>query len=403
MVTECVPASDPASPWVLSEIVGAQVAWWQLGFGARRAVFRLARAGRVHPDPHRWATATAWAGQLLEAPWWWRLFRSSAAAVLLWVVIATLYRILADRTPALALAYGAAVVFPLTAGWSWAQARRAGRIRALAPEAAGRAALAGWARVARWLRLPVALFSVLLGVTAVTQVVREEWAAIHGCPAEHRLDPVVRDWWLAHGGSSNVRCPTGPSRATASGVRYTPWQDRSVVYAAPALGPMRIPESIFTTWLAHGGPAGRLGQPVDFPHADQGVPFLNFQRGAVTAPPGTAAHVEPGRYRLGRTGLTACHHRDRPCLTELSSTPGSIRLGWQYGPADAFNVLWWTSGQPGTHQVEVAGYRFALAAPRPGAVYGFAVQACDKRLFARSECTSYTAEATVVVPVGNVR
>jgi hypothetical protein len=42
---------------VLAEILGAQIAWWQLGFAARRGVLRAARRGVRFPDPDVWQVA----------------------------------------------------------------------------------------------------------------------------------------------------------------------------------------------------------------------------------------------------------------------------------------------------------------------------------------------------------
>jgi hypothetical protein len=53
------------------------------------------------------------------------------------------------------------------------------------------------------------------------------------------------------------------------------------------------------------------------------------------------------------------------------------------------------AGRPGSVSTEIAGYRFTLPDPVPGARYGFAVEACDKRFLARSVCTPFSGVVNV--------
>ncbi|HWO60734.1 MAG TPA: hypothetical protein VNO31_11955, partial [Umezawaea sp.] len=384
---------------VLAEILGAQVAWWQLGFAVRRSVLRAARRGTRFPEPDVWRVAAGWAGQWLAAPRWWRLLCGTGMTVLAAVCFAALASGLAEVDGLAALSVAAAGGVPLATGWASWQARRARSLVRLDP-VTGRPP----ERLSpRGLTIR-ALATLLAAVTAAATLVvaaaheRSSWPE---CP-RFTVDPPVLDWWERN----RLGCPAGDTLVDAAGLRYTPWTTTerftgrgldNVVYVAPE-GPLLLPTDIFAVWAASGGPSGALGQPVSGAANDL-VSYMNFRGGAVVAHNGGIPKVHVGQeYSDSRAPDSACVPHDRPCVTDAYADAAGIHLGWHHGAADAFNVAWWPRGEPGLRaEREVAGYGFTLSDPRPSTVYVLEVAACHKQFLRRSQCTWQSAPVTVGV------
>lgn len=384
---------------MLAEILGAQIAWWQLGFGVRREVLRAARRGTRFPEPDVWRVAVGWAGQWLAAPRWWRLLFGTGVTVLAMVCFAALASGLAEVDELTALSVATAGGVPLATAWASWQARRARSLVRLDPDAGSTPERLS----SRGLTVR-ALATLLTAVTAAATLVvaaaheRSSWPK---CP-RFTVDPPVLDWWRR----DPAGCPAGDTLVGAAGLRYTPWTTTerftgreldNVVYVAPE-GPLLLPTAIFAVWAASGGPSGELGQPVGGATNDL-VAYMNFRGGAVVAHTGGIPKVHLGQeYSHSRAPDSACVPHDRPCVTEAYADAAGIHLGWHHGMADAFNVAWWPRGEPELMAGrEVAGYEFTLPDPRPSTVYVLEVSACHKRFLRRSLCTWQSDPVTVGV------
>jgi hypothetical protein len=383
---------------VLAEILGTQIAWWQLGFAARRGVLRAARRGARLPDQDVWQVAVGWAWQWLAAPRWWRLVRDVGATVLAMTCLGALVSVLAETDGLVTLAGAAVVCLPLAVGWGWRQARLARALVALAPESPPRQVPSPRFAV----RALVALLAAGIAATGLTVGIAYEEEFWTECPS-FTVDAPLRDW-RARGGEG---CPAGDTVVGAGGLRYTPWNmperftGRSldyVAYVSPSAVPLVLPAAIFDAWIAEGGPFGRLGPAVDGGSNDL-VAYLNLRGGAIVLPEGAAPYVLWGqRYSGVRDPDSACVPHDRPCVVAAYADGDGIRLRWHYGAADAFNVAWRPLGEKDTGMGrEVTGYEVTLRGLRPSTVYQFDVAACRKRFLRRSVCTWPSAPVTVRV------
>lgn len=383
---------------VLAEILGTQVAWWQLGFAARRGVLRAARRGNRYPDPDVWQVAVGWAWQRLAAPRWWRLVRDLGPPLVAMTCLGALTSVLALVDGLVSLTGAAAVCLPLSTTWGWRQARHARTLVALAPESPPREVPSP--RFA--LRALVYLLAVGTAATTLTAAIAYEEAFWPDCPP-FTIDAPMRDW-MAHGGEG---CPAGDTVVSTAGLRYTPWRmpqrftGRRLDYVAhvpPSGGAIVVPEAVFDAWIAEGGPSGRLGQAIDG-GANDLVAHLNLHGGAIVMPAGEAPRVLIGQRYSGVRDLdSACVPHDRPCVVAAHVDGDGIRLRWQYGAADAFNVSWRPQGQPDAAMGrEVAGYEVTLRGLRPSTVYVLEVAACRKRFLRRSVCTWPSAPVTARV------
>ena len=372
---------------MLAEILGTQFAWWQLGFTARRAVLRAARRGIPFPDPDVRQVAVDWAVRRLAAPRWWRVVRDGGTTVLGMVCLAALANVMAEADGLVALSGAAACCVPLTACWLRRQARHARLLAGMAPgDPPDPVPLRGLVFRA----LVVLLVTGAAAATAVLGVAADR-AARPDCPPFTVDAPVLA--WLARAGEG---CPTGDT-VEAAGLRYTPWTvpDRFtgrrvayVAYVPPGSGALLLTTTVFTAWRAAGGPSGRLGEPIDAGASDL-VAYANFHAGTIVQPAGRPPAVHMGRY-YDAAGAPddACVPRDRPCVTTAYADAAGAHIGWRYGSADAFNVMWWPRGHTElVTQREVAGYDLTLTGLRPSTVYVVEVAACRKRFLRRSECT----------------
>ncbi|MFD9735234.1 hypothetical protein [Umezawaea sp. NPDC059074] len=382
---------------VVAEILGAQIAWWQLGFALRRAVLRAARRGTRFPEPDVWHVAVAWAGQWLAAPRWWRLLRGVGATVLAMVCFAALTSGLAGVDELVALSGAVTAGVPLAAGWAWREARRARSLVRLAadppPERASSRSVA--------VRALITLFTAGAAATTLLVANAHERSSWPECPS-FTIDAAVRDWWAR----DRLGCPTGDTLVGVAGLRYTPWTSAErftgraladVVYLAPS-GPLMLPRDIFLVWATAGGPSGLLGQPVDAVRNDL-VSFVNFRGGSVVANAEGTPTLHIGQSQsASRAPDSACAPHDRPCVTAAFADADGIHLAWQFGTADAFNVAWWPRGEPELAAArEVAGYEVTLPDLRPSTEYVLEVAACRKQFLRRSLCTWQSPPVTVRV------
>lgn len=384
-------------PRLLSELVDAQIAWWQLGFAARRTVLRSARRRVPCPDPDIWALAVAWADQVLAAPRWWRVIRVVGATVLAVVGLAGLANVMAGVSDLVALSGTATVWLPLAGWWTWRQARDARIVVRLDPHR--ELALVSQSR---WLvRAVVLMIAVGSATGGLVYAVKREWSAM-GCPA-FTIDGAVLDRWERSGGRSGMGCPTGDTRVHSTGVRYTPWHRRGadqLVYVTPGRLLVQMPPAVFTSWIAEGGPRGALGEPTESGRIGASE-YMNFIGGTIEMSDGAEPKVRVGQHSVGtRHPDDPCVPHDRPCIILAFTDADGIHLGWQYGAADAFNIAWWPEGSPGAPVVhhEVAGYRFSWPDPRLAASYLVEVQGCIKRFLGRSSCTPTSSR--VIIRVG---
>lgn len=399
-----IEAIDTGSrPRVLAELMGAQVAWWQLGFTTRRAVLGAARRGSRFPERETWDVAVGWAWQLLAAPRWWRAIRGAVVTTTAVLVVAGTVNVMAAVDLPTALSGAATVCLPLGAGWNWRQVRHARAISRLAP--LSRAVPVSRRR----LLMRAAALVIAAGCAAITLtdgVARDRTAAAT-CP-HFVLDAPVGVWWQRDGGQSSVGCPTGDSRVNVLGMRYTPWtsvttgettREDMVVYSGPATGPLAMPLPVFTTWVDTGGPRGALGEATDT-GTDRTTWFVNFQRGSIELVAGRPPQVQIGQHSpVTHDPADPCVPRDRPCITTAYADVAGLHVGWQYGMADAFNIAWLPAGAPDDRAVsrEVAGYRFSWPDPHLAGSYIVWVQACDKHFLARSTCTPFSARVIIRV------
>jgi len=379
---------------VLAGIVGAQIAWWNLGFAVRRAVVREARRGKRFSEPDVWDVSAGWARQWLAAPRWWRLVRSVGVTVLVIVGLTGLAAVLGEVDGITALSGAVTGCLPLAAVWSWRQARVARTIAAqdpglwLGPLAARRLVV----------RAVLALLAAGAAVSATVTAIANERSARYDCPG-FAVDAPVHDWWLRRGGRVGVGCPAADTRSADASVRYTPWTPvvsnqfgwSEVVYASPAQEPITMFAPIFTAWIAAGGPSGVLGQPTDGNVDNATIAYVNFHGGAIVLTADGDPKVQLGQQysRRARDLGSPCAVRDRPCITTAYADADGIHVGWQYGAADAFNIVWKpVSGPPWSdwHR-EVAGFEVTLPDVQPATTYLISIQACEKRFLSRSTCT----------------
>lgn len=383
---------------VLAEILGTQIAWWQLGFAARRGVSRAARRGTCLPDQDVWQVAVGWAWQWLAAPRWWRLVRDVGATVLAMTCIGALVSVLAETDGLVTLTGAAAVCLPLAAGWGWRQARLARALVALAPESPPRQVPSP--RFA--FRALAALLAAATAATGLTLGIVYEEAFWPECPP-YTIEAPVRDW-MANGGEG---CPAGNPAIGAGGLRYAPWrstdrftgrQQDSVAYVSPPGIPFVLPVAIFDAWIDEGGPSGRLGPPIE--NRDEGtLTYANFRGGTIIVPAGGTPRVLIGqRYSDLRDPDSACVPHDRPCIVTAQADGDSILVRWHYRVADAIMVVWWPRGEHDAHVGrEVVGSEVTLRGLRPATVYEVEVFACRKRFLRRSVCTRPSAPVAVRV------
>jgi hypothetical protein len=375
-------------PRELADIVGIQLAWWQAGFGGRRSVLRSARAGARHPDEELAELARVWAGHVLTAPWWWRLARTSAMTAVV-VLVAVAAEVGLQNTTVTAAVMVMSTVFGsilLTGAATWRRTRQA---RAIVPDDLPPATTL---RRIAWFSAVIAGCVALLGVFVNSSA--KDIAIDNSCP-HYPTDSRVA-WAVnprTHGPNG---CPIGPSEKASDGTIYVLFADGTGYYWIPTLHrAVSLTARISAAWLAHGGGRGELGYPVDEVRGDDTTRFVDFQHGSITEPPSGPVAVVVGR-QYTPTAPDSCRHPDRPCLVHAGQdATGAIRLDWRYGAADAFNVIYSIAGRPGSVSTEVAGYRFTLPGPVPGARYAFAVEACGKRFLARSACTPFSGVVNV--------
>ena len=368
----------------LADIVGVQLAWWQLGFRARRAVLRRARHGGRGPGDE---VGRAWASQVLLAPWWWRATRTAAAATAVSIVVITaeVWLLPQINDPTVAVLMTALISIGFTALLTRRQTRWARTIAGPAGQSAPpRIELSRQLRVGLAVVLAVTVLAIFLQASADT--VSEDI----GC-ARHNVDPRLAPA-LSEGSDGLGRCAIGDSHHRADGVIWVGLADGDVVYWVPSLGiPFTMAAGLSTAWLAH----PELGMPRDQQRLDGDSVYVNFEKGSVVQAPDLPAVVS-GQAHLPTLGPRACSTLDRPCLTTATQdSSGAIQLEWQYPSADAFNVNYWIDGRPTSGGTEVARSHFTMADPVRGVVYGFSVQACVKHFLHPSTCSPGSAAVAV--------
>ncbi|MBP2471652.1 hypothetical protein JOF53_000524 [Crossiella equi] len=375
--------------------LGAGLAWLRLGFRTRYEVRAHARAGRAHPDGATADVAAVWAGQLLAAPWWWRMTRAVAAGTPVVLTTATVVNLWttfgSDFGTASSVLAALAVVWPPALAWSWWQARLARRLVALSstrlPPVTRRQ------RLLRAVRVPVAL---LLAVVVAGVLVRHaaDEQANTSCP-DHAVLPSVAEDWVYRGGRRVLGCPTGPSQVLADGRGHlTGFEDGRTIVSTPTGLLSHLGPEYFAPWRASGLERGALGYPVDRIRRDGVEEFIAFEHGHLLRVDGGPVRTVVGaQYEPKDRAGQGCARVDRPCLVRYGVTPEGIRLHWAYGASDSFNVGWSRLGTAVDNHVETAGYDFLLPAPVPGA-YQFDIQACAKHLLTPPTCTPFT---TVVI------
>jgi hypothetical protein len=245
----------------------------------------------------------------------------------------------------------------------------------------------------------LAISGTAIANTAYRQV------AVNGCPP-HRMPRAIRDRWLLSTGREGFGCPVADSRPLAGGagqlVEFAggdPFGPGSVIVLTPDGLALAMDAPFREAWSAAGGESGFLGYPLTEISGDGDARYLNFQGGSITIPPGGQPQVLRGVRHPPPEAVSqaACTQRDRPCLVVVSVTREAVRLTWQYGTADAFDVVWHgTDGRDGA--AEVAGYDYVLANLRPGTTYSFTVEACDKHLIGQSTCSRFSDGVTVTTP-----
>lgn len=389
----------------LAEILGAQIAWWQLGFRMRRDVVRQARRGNPFPDQEVWSVALGWARQWLTAPLWWRWVRhtgATALAVMYFAAALATDQVGAD--PIVAFSGALTVCLTLAAGWAARQARVARLLVASAPgPPPDRPSARRLAIRTSGLVLSVGAAAVMLVVAIIN-----EHPAGRACPA-FSVDAPLRDWLRNEDGQTGMGCPTGDTRTAAGGVRYTPWSVPNrgtrfgtdyIMYGSRSDRMNIMPLAIFTAWTAEGGPSGRLGEPL-VESADHLIVYVNFHGGSIVLPAGGTPQVHIGRHHsVAREPGEVCDVQDQPCITKAYVDASGMHLSWRYRAADAFNIAWWPEGEVEQSRVgrEVAGYEFTVRDLNPATTYLVEVQACEKHFLRRSTCTRFSPPVIVRVP-----
>jgi hypothetical protein len=376
-------------PRELADVVGIQLAWWQAGFGGRRSVLRHARAGRRHPDDDLAELARAWAGQVLTAPWWWRLAQTSVmtAAVVLVAIAAEVGLQNTTVTAAVMVVSTVFVSILLTGAATWRRTRQA---RAILREDPGTATTL---RRIVWFSAAIAGCVALLGVFVNSSA--KDIAIDNSCrhyPTDSRVAWAVNP--RTHGPDG---CPIGPSEKAADGTVGVMFADGTGYYWIPTLHrAVSLSARISAAWSAHGSGRGDLGYPVDGLRTDDTTRYVNFQHGSIAEPPSGRTVVVVGRQYVPGS-RDSCRYLDRPCVVSAGQdATGAIRVEWRYGAADAFNINYSVAGRAGSMGTEVAGYRFTLAAPAPDVRYMFTVEACDKGFLTRSVCTPFSGVVSVL-------
>lgn len=368
----------------LSQIVGAQVAWWQLGFRARRAALR------EQASPDVMAVAREWSHQVLAAPWWWRLTRVLMLGAVAVLGCASVLVVGLDGKDESVMAhYSLLTALPVLAVSAWWQTRCARKLAVQIGPPPPR-------RSRAWMAVQAVAFVAAVSVL-ITMIVRA--AVVESqlrvpCPAV-TVDQEVRDY------TQDVAvCPLADTAVDITGFRHTPIGERGVrahVYAVPGLGTMVIPEEMVRAWHAR---LKELGAPVDYPRHDGQIWFVNFERGHVTAESGYENGVISAKAVLGHryepvSKVGDCPNTDRPCVVAVERTDDTLTFVWSYKDADAFNIQWWEERTRMRKGVEVATRRYTVRNANPDRAYGFSVEACQKRFLGRSTCTPWYS---VVVP-----
>ncbi|MEV6238648.1 hypothetical protein [Lentzea sp. NPDC051838] len=367
----------------LSQIVGAQVAWWQLGFRARRAALRQ------QASPDVMVVAREWSHQVLAAPWWWRLTRVLMLGAVAVLGCASVLVVALDGKDESVMAhYSLLTALPVLAVSAWWQTRCARKLAVQIGPPPPR-------RSRAWMGVQALAFVVAAGVL-VTLIV-------HAAVVESRLrvpcpdvvvDEDVRDY------TRDVAvCPLADTAVDVTGFRHTPTGERAVrdhVYDIPNLGTMVIPDAMVREWHAK---LKDLGAPVDYLRSDGQFWFINFERGHIAAETGHAT-VKAVKTIVGHrydpvSKVGDCPRTDRPCVVAVERTEDALTVVWSYKDADAFNIQWWEERAKPLKGVEVATRRYTIRGADPSRTYGFSVEACQKRFLGRSTCTPWYS---VVVP-----
>jgi hypothetical protein len=363
----------------LTDIVGVQVAWWQLGFRGRRAVLWRSRYGGTGSGDE---VGRAWARQVLLAPWWWRAARTAVAAgtALLVVVIAEIGLLPEIEDATVSVLLTVLLSLGVTAGLTWRQTRWAREIAGAAAEHAQPQAV-----LTQKLRLACALVLAVAALSVFLQSAADSVSDDVGCQRYGQPDPrFARSQALGGGGVG--RCPGPIGEDAANGLSRYQEADGSFVYWIPTLGTtVHMTAAMRTAWLAHPS----LGLPVEIDRPDGDDRYVNFAHGYVLDRPDQPPEVrtDGSQHEPAGPGET-CVGPDRPCVTDASvDIAGGIEIAWKSPHADAYNVSYWIAGRSGTYTIEAAVPSFALPDPEPGATYGFQVQACVKHFLARSTCT----------------
>ncbi|MEV0675228.1 hypothetical protein AB0I60_01765 [Actinosynnema sp. NPDC050436] len=380
---------------MLTETLGAQVAWWQLGFAARREVLRAARLGCRVADPDVRQVSADWARQWLTAPRWWWAVRGVGTAVVAVVCPAGAAISLVEVDGLVALLGAVVGCGPPCAWWFARQSRNARAIvRAHRDPQVEPVPSPGLA-----LRAAAVVVAVGAAVASLAVAITYNRSVKPECPP-FAVDQEVREWRER----DQLGCPTGDTLVGPGGVRHTPWAHPDepihpkddVVYVTPDAGPVLMPAPIFHAWTATGGPAGPLGEPEE--GADTGsVTYFNFRGGSVLFPPGGQPEVHRGRkHSWDRAPGGPCEQHDRPCVTDARADGTDVRISWRYGTADAFNVRWGPRDRQGAMvQRESAGFEFTLPDLVPSTAYVVTVSACRKQFLRRSVCTPFSVPVIV--------
>lgn len=363
----------------LADIVGVQLAWWQLGFRGRRAVRRRAGHGGAGAGDE---VGRAWALQVLLAPWWWRAARTAVAAgaALLVVVVADIGLLPEINDATVAVLVTVLLSVGVTAGLTWRQTQWAREIAGPAGEHARPQSVR-----LRQLQLAVAVVLAVAALTVFLQSAADTVSSDIGCHEYEPMDPHLAPGPVGSGGVG--RCYAGPSVTRKDGVAWVPEANGHYVYWIPKLGGVvGLSGTMRAAWLANPW----LGLPTDLDRPDCGGRYVNLEHGYLLEAPNQPLAIVPGRSHQPEVGGAACHPiaDDRPRMTEADLDGlGGIQVAWTYPHADAYNVTYWIVGRPDRYETEAAGPRFTIPDPVPGVTYGFQVQACQKHFLGRSTCT----------------
>ncbi|RSM78556.1 hypothetical protein DMH04_33375 [Kibdelosporangium aridum] len=372
----------PATERSLAEIVGTQIAWWQLGFRRRREVIRLAADGRAHPDPVAWTDARLWAGQMLDSPWWWRIVRAVVISGFGVGGVAATAGVAVEFQADYAISIAVLTVAPLAVLWAWRQTRTARLINRVAPTERDPRANRRWVPI---LLLVLAFTAIVTSVAVIIHTARVNHEAVFGCPFEPE-HPAIRESWIRHEGKSGFfGCPEGRSGTTAGG---DPFQDTTtgVMMLTRTVGEFAVPDDLFEVWQAHWHV---LGDPRSGPILDGFTLYVNFERGHISKAAGEYPVAVQGKeYQPAQVTGGPCIAHDRPCLISAQRDGTKIHLTWHWRIADAFNVSWHLSNQLRGPSVEVAGNEYTIDGVDPAAAYVVQIQACDKRFLRSSICTA---------------